>query len=177
MDWAANSSEVVMQRLNRLQNELDVMIGDAATGRVTTVLTDRDEAWVDVTDDFQWLDGGRRFLWVSERDGWRHVYAVNRSDGRLSLLTPGDFDVIQVEEVDEKAGWVYFAASPDNPTQRYLFRSRLDGSGSPQRLTPTTEAGSHAYQVLPDGRWAIGCNFLHALSDKELNEVLGHSPV
>ena len=155
MDWAANSSEVVVQRLNRLQNQLDVMIGDAATGRVTTVLTDCDEAWVDVKDDFRWLDGGRRFLWVSERDGWRHVYAVNRSDGRLSLLTPGDFDVIEVEEVDEKGEWVYFAASPANPTQRYLFRSRLDGSGSPQRLTPTTDAGSHAYQVSPDGRWAI----------------------
>ncbi len=155
MDWAANSSEVVLQRLNRLQNELDVMIGDAATGRVTTVLTDRDEAWVDVRDDFRWLDGGRRFLWVSERDGWRHVYAVNRSDGRLSLLTSGSFDVIEVEEVDEKGGWVYYAASPDNPTQRYLFRTRLDGKGSPERLTPTTEPGSHAYQVSPDGRWAI----------------------
>ena len=76
MDWAESSTEIVLQRLNRLQNTLDVMLGDAATGRVRTILTERDEAWVDVGDDFRWLAKGKRFAWLSERDGWRHVYTV-----------------------------------------------------------------------------------------------------
>jgi dipeptidyl-peptidase 4 len=155
MEWAANSNEVVLQRLNRLQNAIDVMIGDARTGRVSTVLTERDEAWVDVTDDFRWVDQGRRFVWVSERDGWRHVYLVDRASGRAAVVTPGAFDVIAVEEVDEAGGWVYFLASPDDPTQQYLFRARLDGQGPAERLTPQSEPGTHGYQLSPDGRWAI----------------------
>ncbi len=155
MEWAPNSREVVVQRLNRLQNTLDVLSGDARSGRVRIVFTDRDEAWVDVTDDFRWLEGGRRFLWVSERDGWRHVYAVDGVTGTAELLTPGNFDVIRVEEVDQAGGWIYFIASPDNPTQRYLYRTRLDGKGPMERLTPAGEPGTHAYQVSPDGRWAI----------------------
>ena len=155
MDWAGNSNEIVLQRLNRLQNTLDIMIGDAATGRARTILTERDEAWVDVDDDFRWLAEGRRFTWVSERDGWRHVYTFGRSGDGMTLLTPGGSDVIQLQEVDERGGFVYYIASPDNPTQRYLFRARLDGQGRPERLTPASEPGTHAYQVSPDGRWAI----------------------
>ena len=81
MDWAASSDEVVLQRLNRLQNTDEVMLGDARTGQVRTVLTERDSAWVDVVDDLRWLDGGKSFTWVSERDGWRHLYVVSR-DGK-----------------------------------------------------------------------------------------------
>ena len=155
MDWAESSSEIVLQRLNRLQNTLDVMIGDAATGRMRTILTERDEAWVDVGDDFRWLAKGQRFTWTSERDGWQRVFTFARSGGEPTPVTPGGSDVIQVQEVDERGGFVYYVASPDNPTQRYLFRARLDGQGRPERLTPAGEPGTHAYQVSPDGRWAI----------------------
>ena len=155
MDWASSSNEIVLQRLNRLQNTLDIMLGDAATGRVRTILTERDEAWVDVGDDFRWLADGRRFTWVSERDGWRHVYSFGRSGDGMTLLTPGDFDVIRVQEVDEPGRWLYYVASRESPTQRYLFRTRLDGKGRAERLTPASEPGTHSYQVSPDGRWAI----------------------
>ncbi|HUG53037.1 MAG TPA: S9 family peptidase [Vicinamibacteria bacterium] len=155
MDWAASSTEIVLQRLNRLQNTLDIMIGDAATGRVRTVLTEKDEAWVDVGDDFRWLAGGKRFTWLSERDGWQRAYTFGRSGDGMTPLTPARTDVIQVQEVDEKGGFVYYIASPDDPTQKYLFRARLDGGGRAERLTPTSEPGTHAYQVSPDGRWAI----------------------
>jgi dipeptidyl-peptidase-4 len=155
MDWAASSTEIVLQRLNRLQNTLDVMIGDAATGRVRAILTERDEAWVDVGDDFRWLAKGQGFTWLSERDGWKRVYTFGRSGGELSAVTPAGTDVIQVQEVDERGGFVYYVASPDNPTQKYLFRARLDGRGQPERLTPASEPGTHSYQVSPDGRWAF----------------------
>ena len=76
MEWAASSDEVVLQHFNRLQNTLQLMLGDAKSGKVRTILTDQDSAWVDVVDDMRWLDGGKRFTWVSERDGWRHMYTV-----------------------------------------------------------------------------------------------------
>ena len=111
------------------------MLGDARTGKVRTVLTERDSTWVEVVDDFVWLDGGKSFTWVSERDGWKHVYVVSR-DGRTSrLVTKGDFDVLEVQGIDAKGGWLYYIASPDNPAQRYLFRTRLDGKGKPERLS------------------------------------------
>ena len=77
LEWAASSDEVVLEHLNRAQNTLQVMLGDARTGRTRTVLTERDSAWVDVVDDLRWIDGGKRFTWISERDGWRHLYVVS----------------------------------------------------------------------------------------------------
>ena len=155
MEWAGSSDEVIIQHMNRRQNTTRVLLGDVGTGRVQTVLTETDEAWVDVVNDIRWLDGGQAFTWVSERDGWRHHYKVSRSGGKLALITPGEFDVDTVLHIDERAGWIYYIAAPENPTQRYLYRGRLDGSGAPERLTPVDQPGTHRYDVSPDGRWAF----------------------
>lgn len=154
MEWAENSRDVVLQRLNRLQNTNDVIFGDARTGEVRTIFADRDEAWLDVVDDFFWLEKGSRFTWLSEKDGWRHIYLVSR-DGQVKLLTPGGFDVLGIEGIDEKGGWIYFMASPDNPTQRYLYRARLNGSGKAERVSPSDKPGTHSYQMSPSCQWAI----------------------
>ena len=168
MEWAANSDEVIIQQLNRLQNSNVVMLGDALTGKVRPVLTEKDDTWVDVAwgdidwdksglarGDVEWIDGGKRFLWASERDGWRHVWSVSRDGGDVKLVTQGNFDVTAVEMVDSVNGWIYYQASPDNATQRYLFRARLDGSAPPERLTPNTIAGTHGYNISPRGDVAI----------------------
>jgi dipeptidyl-peptidase 4 len=155
MDWAASSDEVILQRLNRLQNRNEVMLGDARSGRVKTVLVEQDSTWVDLWDDLVWLDNGKSFTWVSDRDGWNHVYVVSRDGSKSRLVTKGDYDVLDIKGIDPKGGWLYFIASPDNPTQRYLFRSRLDGKGKAERLTPVREAGTHAYDVSPNYRYAI----------------------
>jgi dipeptidyl-peptidase-4 len=154
MDWAANSREIMIQRLNRLQNKNEVMIGEASSGTVRTIFIDSDECWVEVCDSVQWLDKGRGFTWLSERDGWNHVYIVTR-DGEAQLVTAGDYDVLSVEAVDEKDGWLYFIASPDNPTRRFLFRTRLDGRGKPERITPAEQPGTHGYQISPGAHWAF----------------------
>jgi dipeptidyl-peptidase-4 len=154
MEWAG-PSDLVLQRMNRLQNTDRVMLADAGSGAVRTVLTERDSAWVDVVDDLTWLKGGAEFLWVSERDGWRHVYRVSRTGDRTTLVTPGAFDVVSVAGVDEPGGWLYYIASPENATQRYLYRTRLDGRGAPERLSPAAAPGAHGYQLSPDARWAI----------------------
>ncbi len=155
MEWAASSDEVVLQRLNRLQNTNEVMIGDARTGAVRTVLTEHDSTWVDVVNDLVWLKGGKHFTWVSERDGWNHVYVVSRDGKSVRLVTRGDFDVLEIEGVDDQGGWLYYVASPDNPTQKYLFRTRLDGKGRAERISPGNEPGTHAYDRSPNYKYAI----------------------
>ncbi|MFN2317933.1 MAG: DPP IV N-terminal domain-containing protein, partial [Gemmatimonadales bacterium] len=155
MDWAANSREVIVQRLNRLQNSLEVVLGDIRTGALTHLFTERDSAWVYHVDDLVWLNGGKEFTWVSERNGWSKVYVVSRDGRQVRLVTPGAFDVLGIQAIDAHGGWVYYIASPGAPSQRYLYRSRLEGRGQPERLTPATLAGTNVYNVAPDGRTAI----------------------
>ena len=168
MEWAANSAEVVIQQLNRLQNTNVVMLGDVRTGKVRPVLTEKDDTWVDIAwgdidwdktglarGDVEWIDNGRRFLWASERDGWRHIFSVSRDGSDVKVITAGNYDVISVERVDVNNGWMYFIASPDNATQRYLYRVRIDGTGKEERLTPTTNAGTNGYNISPRGDVAI----------------------
>ena len=154
MDWAANSGEVILQQLNRLQNTNNVLLANAETGEVRQMFQDRDEAWVDYNRDFVWLEKGKRLLFTSERDGWRHAYAVSRA-GEARLVTTGAFDLLSISAVDETGGWLYYIASPDNAIQRYLYRSRLDGNGKPERVTPANIPGTHTYNISPDCRWAF----------------------
>jgi dipeptidyl-peptidase 4 len=150
MEWAGDSDTLVLEHLNRLQNTNDVLLADARTGTVRNIHQDRDSAWVEVVDDVKWLHGGKEFLWVSEQDGWRHVYVISRDGKQVRLVTPGAFDVIEVIAVDPDEKWLYFTASPENATQRYLYRIRIDEKGTPQRLTPVNQPGTHSYQVSPD---------------------------
>lgn len=154
MEWAG-PREVMIQHMNRLQNTDDVLFADAATGAARTVLSARDSAWVDLVDEVPWLDGGKRFLWTSEKDGWRHIYSVSRDGRDQKLVTTGNFDVVNVAGIDSAGGWLYYIASPDNATQRYLYRSRLDGSGRPTRVTPAGLAGTHRYAISANGKWAF----------------------
>jgi dipeptidyl-peptidase-4 len=156
MNWAGNSDELILLQLNRRQNDLKVIIGSARNGQVRTILNEQDEAWVDVdVDDIPWLSDGKRFLWLSERDGWRHVYVATRAAGEPLLITKAPFDVISIEGVDEKAGWLYYIASPDNATQRYLYRTELSGGGKTERVSPANQPGSHSYSVAPNSSWAF----------------------
>ena len=156
MEWAGNPQELVIRRINRLQNTVDVMLADTGTGSVKTILTERESTWVDIHDDaLQWIETGKAFTWISERDGWRHLYLASRDGSRQRCVTPGEYDVIKVLHIDEKAGQVFFYASPENPTQHYLYRTTLDGTGAPERLTPSNQPGWHDYDISPDGTHAV----------------------
>ncbi len=154
MEWAGPDA-VLVQRINRRQNADDVLLVNAATGEPRTMVAERDSAWVDLVDDVPWLKGGQEFLWTSERDGWRHIYRIARADGKATLVTRGDYDVVSVAGVDERGGWLYFIASPHDATQRYLYRTRLDGSGGADRVTPAAATGNHRYDLSPDAKWAL----------------------
>lgn len=155
MDWAGDSKSIVLQQFNRLQNANRLMIANVRSGKVRTVLTEHDDAWVEnANTSVRWLENHKKLVWLSERDGWQHAYLVSRATGETIRITQGNFDVIRIEGVDEQGGWLYYLASPDQPTQRYLYRVRLDGTQT-ERLTPANAPGTHTYNFSPDSKWAI----------------------
>ncbi|HSF99549.1 MAG TPA: prolyl oligopeptidase family serine peptidase, partial [Vicinamibacterales bacterium] len=156
MEWA-DADTLMLQHMNRLQNVTNVLLARPSDGAVTRVFEDRSSAWLDAVDDedVEWLSGGAEFTWVSEKDGWRHVYAIARDGSRERLLTRFDGDAMGINAIDTRGGRLYFTASPANATERYLYMSRLDGDGSVTRVTPASLPGTHAYDISPDGRWAI----------------------
>jgi dipeptidyl-peptidase-4 len=154
MEWAANSYELIIQHLSRRQNETQVMLCDVKTGKSNTVYLETDAAWIDPIGSWNWLSQGREFLWLSEKDGWRHLYRVSRDGKKETLVTKGNFDVIDISTVDDMNGYVYFFASPENATQKYLYRTKLDGTSIPERLSPSAQAGWHNYNVSPDGKFS-----------------------
>jgi dipeptidyl-peptidase-4 len=130
------------------------MLVNTESGAVQDVLTETDTAWVENHNArLFWFDDQQKLAWLSERAGWQHAYAVTRS-GEVSVITSGAFDVISVEAVDSGNGWLYYIASPDNPTQRYLYRARLDGTQT-ERVTPAMQPGTHSYSISPDAKWAV----------------------
>ncbi len=155
MDFIPGSNEVMIQQLNRLQNTNKVWVGNILTLSLNNIFTETDAAFLDLHDNIQWLDGTKYFTWTSERDGWLRLYRVSRDGKEIRPVTPGNFDVISVNCIDAKGGYVYYTASPENYTERYLYRSRLDGKGRAERVTPPGQPGQHAYQVSGDAKWAI----------------------
>jgi dipeptidyl-peptidase-4 len=152
MEWTPKG-EVIFQHLNRLQNHLELLTANPATGAVHRLFEDSDAAWVEVNNTLHWLAGGK-LLWTSERDGWRHAYTID-PEGTLKRVTNAPGDVISIAAVDEAGGWLYYVASPEEPTRRYLYRTRLDGSGAAERLTPANSPGAHTYNISPNTQWAV----------------------
>jgi len=175
MDWADNSKELLLQRLNRLQNRNAVMIADAATGEARTVYTDRDEAWIEVRFGFtDWVED--QFTYVSERAGWRQLYLVSRA-GEAKKVTRGNFDIIRMLKLDAANGIAYFTASPKNATERYLYRINLDGTGL-KRLSPAKQRGSHSYSISSDAKWAVHTfSSIHSPPVTQLIKLSTHEPV
>lgn len=175
MDWAANAQELILIQLNRKQTHLKIITCNAQTGAPRTIYEEKDDVWIDVPDgttiavgmsEWQWLSDKNTFLWHSEKDGWRHIYKIDRT-GKEKLLTKGNYDAMDIIGKDEANGWVYFYASPQNATQQYLYRVRLDGSSeSPELVSDPNLKGTHMYSLSSTCRFAT-----HSFSNKETPRV------
>ncbi len=171
MEWNS-PGELLVQQLNRKQNESIIYSCSPSTGVCRKIYSEQDNAWVEVfaftpqsldfRHSFVWLNGRKEFIWMSEKDGWAHLYRVSKDNGTEKLITPGNFDVIDYRGVDEKNNTIYFLASPENATQKYLYKARLDGKGKMERVSPATQAGSHDYSISPNGAYAT-----HSFSNTE----------
>ncbi len=156
MEWALNNSQLIIQHFNRKQNESDLMLCDIVSGKSVSILKETDPAWIDVKDftgQF-WMASGKEFIWESDKDGWKHVYRISRDGKTQTLITKGAFDVMDALMMDEANGVLYFYATPANATQRYLYKTRLDGTGDAERVSPGTQNGTHSYNISPNGKFA-----------------------
>ena len=155
MDFIPNSDEVMIQQLNRKQNTNTVYIGNSMNMSLKKLFADKDDAFLNIHDNIMWLEDERYFTWTSEKDGWLHLYKVSRDGKSFQTITKGAIDVVRINCIDPKGGYVYYIASPDNFTQRYLYRSKLDGSSDPERVSPIEMSGQHGYQIAADAKYAI----------------------
>ena len=147
VNWLPDSRHLAIQRLNRPQTTLDLLISDATTGKSSILLSEKDQYWINVRDDLHLLKDGKRFLWSSERTGYRHLFLYDLTGKQLAQSTKGDWEVSRVEGVDEAKGVVYFTATEKSPLERHLYRVGFDGSD----LTRITrEYGTHQIDLSPN---------------------------
>jgi len=173
MEWTENSGQLILQQLNRAQNDSKIFVCNVSNGTAAQVHEEQAKEWIDAGDGrdpigWNWINNGKGFIWVSEKDGWRHLYKIDR-DGKETLITKGDYDVISLGVIDETAGYIYFTASPDNATQEYLYRIKLKG-GTAERVTPSDEPGTNSYEISPNGR--IGLHTFSNIYTPYENEVI-----
>ncbi len=198
--WRKDGSEFLFQHMRRDYKQFDLLAANPVTGTTRVVLTESSKTFVlgirvRVDRLLTWLSDGNRFIWLSERDGWKHLYLYNVDGTLIRRLTSGPFPVADVIEVDEEAGWVYFTAHGDaqRPYDTHLYRVNLEG----KQFQQLTEApGQHEIKFSPsrefflDSHSSVGRppqvdlrrvdgSFLQVLSQadtKVLEELRWHAP-
>jgi dipeptidyl-peptidase-4 len=189
LEFIPSTDNLLIQQLNRKQNSSKLYTLTSATGDSKVIQEESDQAWVDIyqpgnpytisfTNSFIWLNESHSILWDSEKDGWRHLYQVSLEGKPEKLVTRGDYDFTDITYVDQKKGLVYFIASPLNATQRYLYRTRLDGTGTAELVSPETLKGTHSYSISPNGKYAAH-SFSNSFtrSSREFITIPNHKPI
>ncbi len=186
MEFIPTTNTLLIQQLNRKQNKSKLYIADPFKGNTNMIQEESDEAWVDLfnignsraidyTNNFSFLKKTNSILWASEKDGWRHLYQVSLEGKPEVLITKGEYDVIDLKYIDSKKGYVYYLASPNNATQKYLYRTKLNGKGKTELLSPESLKGSHDYSFSSNGSYAEHTFSNHYTpSSKEFINVANH---
>ncbi len=160
MDFVPGSNRLLIQQMNRAQNTNNVWtceVGQTGVEGLRLLCVDKDEAWVETNDDIHWLKGNKYFTFMSERDGWRHMYRVSADGKKWTCVTDVPMDVVEEVALDEKRGFVYFIATPENmATERHMYRARLFGDGKCEKVSGD-EHGQYSYVFSPGCDYATEC--------------------
>ncbi len=149
--WANSSTRLAIQRLTRDHEELDLLMADTSTGETKVIVSDADPAWIDIGDDLMFFKNKDRFVWTSEKSGYRHAYIYDYK-GKEKQLTNGDWEISSIIKLDEKTGWPYFYAKKDSFIDQHVYRVKLKGS-KVEKLT--NKPGWHRWQFSPDSNFVI----------------------
>jgi dipeptidyl-peptidase-4 len=186
MQWI-DEERLLIQQINRHQNRLRIYVFHARSKKLEMVYEEHEDTWVDIKvpditarergeNLVRLIDNNRAFLRMNEIDGWRHVYKIDFKSGKKTLLTEGDYDVASI--VVNTKDHLYFHASPENSTQRFLYRVPLDGSGKLERVSPDNMIGINLYKMSPDGKYALHTNSAtRKPSTVDLIKITDHSTV
>ena len=177
VSWA-NGNELLVQDVDRPQQNNRLWLYNVASDSKELVFTDSDSAFIGWYYDAEFIQEGERFLFHSERSGWRHLYSISKDGNSVIDITPGEFDVINMLAFNEKDNVVYFMASPENQGHRYLYKSSLDGTLPVERVTPTEFAGNNRYLLSKDASNALHqySNFTTPTSSQTI-KVDGHKVI
>ncbi len=135
VDWLRDSQHIAVQRANRIQNRLDVLVADTSTGASHAVLTEADKYWINISDVYRFLRNSDEFLWSSERDGHRHLWLYSVDGQPRARLTEGDWEVQSIAGVDEAQKLVYYVSNEGTPLENQLWRVGFDGSNKTRLST------------------------------------------
>ena len=163
MTWMPGRNDLMIQQLNRKQNHSKIYIANANNGSTELLMEEKDDAWVDLRSSWpyqvqagwKFINNGKEFLYTTEKDGWSHIYRFDITNKTEYLVTKGNYDVVKPLAYDEKNESVYFIASPENPTERYLYKTSAKGDGKLIRVTPNVLEGSHNYQISTKAKYAF----------------------
>lgn len=163
MTWMPGRNDLMIQQLNRKQNHSKIYIANANNGSTELLMEEKDDAWVDLRSSWpyqvqagwKFINNGKEFLYTTEKDGWSHIYRFDITNRTEYLVTKGNYDVVKPLAYDEKNESVYFIASPENPTERYLYKTSAKGDGKLIRVTPDVLEGSHNYQISTKAKYAF----------------------
>jgi dipeptidyl-peptidase-4 len=160
--WHPSSDFLYVQQINRKQNHLKIWKCNINTGEAKMVYEEEETTWIDMTSHADWmfLENGEYFTLQSEKSGWRKFYKIQKDGNHEIDITPGDFDVANVVSISPEKDQIFFIASPDNPTQRFLYKAKISGKGKSKRVTPADAIGSHNYSIAPGAEIAV-----HTFSD------------
>jgi dipeptidyl-peptidase-4 len=157
--WVGHPDTLALVTLNRAQNEMRLFFFDVRSGGKRLVLTERSPTWLDVYDFFGGVQdllsfpaGLGEFFWISDRDGWQHIYRYDYSGRLLNQVTRGRWSATRIDGLDPKARTVYYSSTEASPLQRQLYAVKFDGSGA-RRLTTTP--GTHRIDMSPDTRYYL----------------------
>jgi dipeptidyl-peptidase-4 len=163
MTWMPGRNDLMIQQLNRKQNHSKIYIANSDSGETELLMEEKDDAWVDLRSSWpyqvqagwKFINDGKEFLYTTEKDGWSHIYRFNIENKSEYLVTKGNYDVVKPLAYDEKNESVYFIASPNNPTERYLYKTSAKGNGKLIRVTPEVLEGYHNYQISTKAKYAF----------------------
>jgi dipeptidyl-peptidase 4 len=158
MEWSG-TDEIVLQQLNRKQQNSKLMYCKPSTNTTAVFWEEQDNAWVDLNTDnpvgWPWVNNKKDFIWVSEKDGWRHIYKISKDGKTTTLLTTGDYDIGEIKAIDELNDLIYFTASPNSATELYLYSASINKKSTKATLvTGATLKGTHDYDISPNGKIA-----------------------
>ncbi len=150
--WMPDSKNLYVVRTNRVQNRVELLQIGAESGTASVILSESDPYWINTRDDPRFLKDGRRFVWTSERDGFRHLYLYSIDGKQTRQLTRGSWEVTSLAVVDESQGRVFYQSSEPSPAERHFYSIRLDGS---QKRQLTAGAGTHGISMGPGGSYYL----------------------
>ncbi len=154
VQWTADNNLLSVIRMNRLQNTLEILHANAATGQAKVILTEKSKTYVDIefNDNLTYLQDGEKFIRSSEKDGFKHLYLYKMDGSLIRQITQGNWEVSELAGVDEKKNILYYTSTEVSPLQRQLYRIALDGKNK-TRLS--TQAGTNTADFSPDFRYYI----------------------